>query len=1002
MTFFAFLWMALRRLANGGWRAARPGRVCPSALTLFLVATCALTVGLLVCVPLFVDAISLQILQEEIERKTDTQDCPPFAVRFTVVPGYGEPMSLEEADYDRTWIADMLRRAVGLPIRAAYAQSDSPVLYLSPLPGDRHYNTDILAPVQVTVVRDVAAHITLLSGQALPEYSPAASEPPAPPALSLWMERRFADDLAVQVGESFVLADPRDRGAKGVPVKIAGIWEATDPQDRSFWSDPPARLLEQRLLTTEEQYRTFIYPARPERTESHRWYYVLDERQMSFARAQHYVDGLRAVQREVDERLTGGRMDFSPLAELEKGLARRASLTVILLSLSLPLLAMLFCVLAHAAATAARFQRQEVAMLASRGAGRLQLMAVKALEGLVIVGLGVPLGLGVGYLLAQLTGHAQGFLTFVPRLAVGARSAGFQPPASSWPPQAVDWRLVALGVTVLVGLQIAPHWAASGQSIVSHERWSARRGVVLGGMRGLLVGTLALAAYYSYRRLAAIGSLSLIGWQPGDPSYDPLLLLAPSLYLFAMPAVASELFVLAIRPLALLARAAPTSSAYLGCVILGREGEQYRAPVFMLVLCLCLGIYYASLGKSADVWLLDRRAYETGADLVFTLRPNASPNVPVRGAPASERANDAVRANGAVGQNASGSSMLLLPISDYEAINGVARAARVAEFPATVFARQFAGLRLLAVDPADLASVAYFRRDFSAYPLGELMNRLAARGDGLLVPARLAEKLQIAEGDQIALSLRLDSLVPGSPGVGNPQDTASAIRFTVVGTFDYFPTMYEEQAYVVVANLAHLQLETGGPLPFSVWARLQPEADTDKILAAVTHMGLTPVLKGDLPRLVRADRRRLERVGMFGMLSISFLASALLAGLSLLAHAIASMMGQRVRYAIWQALGMSRLQVMAVVSTEYLGVLLYGLLIGTAGGLVASRWYVPLVRVADRAGRPVPPFLPIINWGDAVWIVVAMGVTLLLAEVLILVRMVRAKVFENLRLGYRE
>ena len=39
-------------------------------------------------------------------------------------------------------------------------------------------------------------------------------------------------------------------------------------------------------------------------------------------------------------------------------------------------------------------------------------------------------------------------------------------------------------------------------------------------------------------------------------------------------------------------------------------------PVFLIVLCLSLGIFFASMGKSADTWLVDRRSYEVGADLV--------------------------------------------------------------------------------------------------------------------------------------------------------------------------------------------------------------------------------------------------------------------------------------------------------------------------------------------------------------------------------------------------
>lgn len=940
MQFWGFLSLAFKRLKS------RIG------LTAIFVLGVALNIGVLVCVPVFVDAISLQILQEEIARKSDTQDCPPFPVRYQAMPKYGQAMTLEEADYDRQWIGDTLARTLRLPVRSSYVQNDSPVFYLTAREDDARYKNPLLSPVQVTLVRDVAEHIAILEG------APFGSDA-NPASLNVWIERPLAESLAMQVGEVFRLTNPQDRGASPIPVRIAGVWEAVQAKDRLFWPEHPSRLLEKRLLTTEEQYRAFIYPARAEKTYAHIWYYVMDDRQMSFAHAERYIKGLLEVEREVIARIPNGRMDFSPLAELEQGLKRKASLAAILLNFSLPLLGILFYFVASASAMGARFQRQEIAMLSSRGSSRSQILGLKLLETAIILVLGLPIGVGVGLWLARLMGYAQGFLVFAPREPIAVR------------PEALDWRLVGAGLVLSALAQVVPNWFATRLSIVTYEQWNARRPAVLSGMRLLLIGLLVVATYYAYRRLAALGSLSLIGWQLGDPTHDPLLLLAPSLFLFAAPLIASELFVILIRPVSLVARSLPDVSTYLGCMMLGREGEQYRTPVFLIVLCLSLGIFFASLGKSADVWLVDRRTYEVGADLVFTLEADAG-------------------GLGSAPTSLLGHNMLLLPTSDYETIAGVVKAARVAEFMAGIADKRLPEFRLLAADRLDWAQVIYFRPDFSRYAFGELLNRLGARDDALLVPTRLAQELQIIEGDRLVLNLRLD------------REVMHTLKFTVSGSYDWFPTMYEKQAYVVVANLHYLQTEMGGALPYGIWMRVEPGADTERILRDVMHLGVTPVLKGDLWRKVAYDRARLERVGMYGMLSICFLAGAALAGLGLLIYSLAAIMSQRVRYAVWQALGMRHREVIGAVSVEYMLTLLYGLLAGAGGGLAASRLYVPLFRLTDAVGQPIPPFLPLINWQDAIWLVVAMGATIVLIEVALLWRVSRGRVFEALRMGNRE
>ena len=75
---------------------------------------------------------------------------------------------------------------------------------------------------------------------------------------------------------------------------------------------------------------------------------------------------------------------------------------------------------------------------------------------------------------------------------------------------------------------------------------------------------------------------------------------------------------------------------------------------------------------------------------------------------------------------------------------------------------------------------------------------------------------------------------------------------------------------------------------------------------------------------------------------------------------------------------------------------------GAGGGLVASYLYVPLFRLTDDVGQAIPPFLALVNWQSANWIVLAMGFTLLLIEAGILLRVIRLRIFETLRLGYRE
>lgn len=86
-------------------------------------------------------------------------------------------------------------------------------------------------------------------------------------------------------------------------------------------------------------------------------------------------------------------------------------------------------------------------------------------------------------------------------------------------------------------------------------------------------------------------------------------------------------------------------------------------------------------------------------------------------------------------------------------------------------------IRLLALDSRDFAAVSWFRPDFAQEPLGAMMSRLAAMPDGILVPREILAQYDLQIGDQFGAT------------VGTTCSTKISTQFTIVGTYDYFPTI---------------------------------------------------------------------------------------------------------------------------------------------------------------------------------------------------------------------
>ena len=941
MTFFGFVSVAFKRLTSS------------LGLTLLLILSVALTIGLMVCVPVFSGGVSRLIMQEEFSSKRKALNRPIFPVRFFARPGSSHAMTLADAEYSRDWIADMLVSRTGLPIRTLYMQCDSPFFQLRPRRDDTKYSREYLDAAKVSYVEDVQAHIGSVAGE------PFGSGVD-PNTLTVWVETHFADELALQVGDRYVLSGLYSSADEGLPVLVAGFFEASDPDDH-FWHTLPQWHFNGVLLTTYEQYERYVYPLAEERTAYNTWYYTLDDTKMNLNRAPHYVQSLRRTERDVSRKLPGGGMDTAPTGSLIRGHNRKTALSFVLLGFSVPLIGILIYFIGSVATMIARSQGQEMAMLISRGSSRFQVLALMCLETLVLLGLAAPLGIGLGMLVARLMGYSLSFLTFIFR----------KPLAVHW--ASIDWRLVGAGALASLLARLMPTWFSTQFSIVHHERRQARGRALLSVTRVLFILILSGVTYYAHRQLDLRGSLGLVSWDPSDPSNDPLLLLAPSLFLFVAPLIAAELFVFLMRPLVLVGRLVPSITAYMGSLSLGREGGQYRTPVYMLILCLSLGVFYASLATSADIWSVDQRRYEIGADLTF-------------GFPSQEESGGSFG-----GGETSEANPMLLPASDFEKVVGVEKAMPVGEYQATVpMGRTTPKMRLLGIDRVDFAQVAYFRSDFSSYPLGELMNRLGATPNGVLLPVDIVSQLQLSIGEPIRLNFSVD---------GN---SWYPFEFEIVGTFSFFPTMYREEAPTAITNLSYLQMQAGGSLPYGIWIRLEPDADAEQVLQGIRRLRVAPEEPQNLQEMLDFDQNRLERVGIFGMLSVCFLAGALLSGLGLLVYSFLSLTRRSLGFAILQAIGMRRTEVMRMFSVEYLVILLCGLGVGVLLGITASQLYVPFFPITDKGGVPIPPFVPHVDWAKAGWISAAMGLTLIIIEVVVMVRLARARVFELLRLGTRE
>jgi putative ABC transport system permease protein len=221
----------------------------------------------------------------------------------------------------------------------------------------------------------------------------------------------------------------------------------------------------------------------------------------------------------------------------------------------------------------------------------------------------------------------------------------------------------------------------------------------------------------------------------------------------------------------------------------------------------------------------------------------------------------------------------------------------------------------------------------------------------------------------------------------------------VAGALDLFPTHYPQDGPFFVANLDYVHEGLDGAYPYNVWLATDPAVDGQDIVQGVRDQGFAVVMDQDSRAMIAAEQGRPERQGLFGLLSVGFLAAAALTVLGFLVYAVVSFQRRFIELGMLRAIGLSVGQMSAYLAGEQAILILSGLVIGTALGYLASVLFIPYFQVGSDKTALVPSFVVQIAWGQLGTIYAIFGIMFVLAVVVLSLLLIRMRIFEAVKLG---
>lgn len=938
LRFISVTRLAVKRLWN------HPG------LTVLALLGVVFAVGMVNSASFFAKAVDQVILNQELADFSKMTGRPPFSTSIYTFSSGRAPISLQHAEKLATdHVAVTLSSEVGLPIQHTGLEVHSGNMMLRSKEGASYATSeqDYLESTDIVYIAGVSDEIEILDGDPLDEDDTSGE------ALDVWMHTRMAEKMGINVGEEFNLGI--NVASTPITIRVRGFWQAKDITS-DFWFENPDATLQNKLLVRRQGYIKFVEPIVPGKTWFVNWHIILDESEVLPDRTVEYIEGFERSIIVINKFLPDARINTPPLDPLKSFVQRGNTLTILLLGFNLPALGFLLYFLVLTSAIIARWQVRETATLVSRGMRPSSILTLTMVEESILFLVGTPIGIAAGMGLAQVMGYTDSFLSFTTRDPLPTALRGVTIPMT----------LVALAVTMVA--RILPAIQATRQSLVDVERERARPQRSPFWHRAYLDFLLLLPTLYAYRQLTRYGTLALlVRDRPEDLYQDPLLILVPALAILTFALLTLRIFPLIMRAIDVIASLTPWATPHLALRQLGRESQAYVNPLLLVIVSLALGVYTISMAASLDQWLVDRMYYRAGSDLSFSVYPpptegdSFSSSTPISG------------------------EWIPLP-TQFEALDGVAKATRVGDYGMNTSLPSSGNIngRFIAVDRADFASVAWFRNDFANEPLGGLMNQLAAWSNAVLIPEDLFEENHLQIGDEINMRVSINYEF----NVSTP--------FKVAGTYKYFPTVYEDKI-AFIGNLDYLTFYVGMVVPHKIWTHLDEGVIGESVIDQVPKLNVIAAHPADAEDLIRTEQAKFERVGVFGTLSVGFLAAVAMAAMGLLIYTYASLHDRLRRFTILRAVGLQRRQISTQVIMEYLFLTSFGAIAGALIGAGASHFFVPLFRVTGEQGVPLPTLIPIIAQDKVAQLVVVFVAFIVLSEVAVIARALSQRAYTMLK-----
>ena len=506
----------------------------------------------------------------------------------------------------------------------------------------------------------------------------------------------------VGVGDGLVFVVGSGIDQRIITIELTGIIDPIDPREE-YWflktdvftvpsGGPPVAA----IFVPEETLFNAVSAVMPSTRIQSNWLYFIDVTKIDSGNAANIRNAINRMERQILANLPRSALFTNTPSVIGQYQEKLLFTQIPLFLIVSQIIAVILYYLITVSNMLIERQAGEIALFRSRGASTRQIVGIYLVEGLIITVIGVAVGPFLGASIFSLMGTTD---SFFPLTGGGLLPIRFSNMVF----------ILAAGAAVLCLLALLVPAIQAARRATVHQRQAAARPVGKPFLQRFYLDLVVLGfGGVLYWELQERGSLLTIGVF-GGLNMDPLLLVTPMLLMLAVAIVFLRFFPILLVMATKLVRYIKITPVVLGLWYIARNPIHYGRLILLLIMAASVGMFSATFLGTLERSYDERALFTAGSDVRL------------------EKFKD-----WQVTQTKLENQYAELP-----GLEDVSFAYRTDARVGTMFTETH--LSLLAVDPATLSQVSWYRDDFSEKSLPELMGLLTDDNpirQGLALPDR--------------------------------------------------------------------------------------------------------------------------------------------------------------------------------------------------------------------------------------------------------------------------